>query len=234
MVPGKAVPEKTREEPRVDSGAALSDPATLSGGSATNKLTMPILRNTNWNYGAPKARYRKNELQLRQPKGFPIKPLKITLDRAREEAELEAAAKRYADPDFEIYEDWKENNELEEADDYDGKVEPESEVEDSIAEDTLDDFAYDNMDGNADDSDASAELPTSRVIPEKPTALVDSLGRTRAATNRRKAQEVSDSIISLGVSRQGNGNATVDNKKRKHTNTQMAKQPRKTLPKKSV
>lgn len=34
MVPVKAVPEKTCEEPRVDSGAALSDPAALSSGSA--------------------------------------------------------------------------------------------------------------------------------------------------------------------------------------------------------
>lgn len=34
MVPVKAVTEKTREEPRVDSGAALSDPAALSSGSA--------------------------------------------------------------------------------------------------------------------------------------------------------------------------------------------------------
>lgn len=33
MVRGKLVPEKTSEEPRLDSGAVLSDSAALSGGS---------------------------------------------------------------------------------------------------------------------------------------------------------------------------------------------------------
>ncbi|KAL1800499.1 hypothetical protein ACET3X_000841 [Alternaria dauci] len=227
MVRRKRVPKKTREEPRMDSGAALSDPAVLSGGSAKGELMIPTLRNTNWNYGAAKARYRKTELQLRQPKGFPIKPLKITLERARGEAELEAAAKRYADPDFEIHEDCKEDN-------YDGEVEPENEGTDSIVVNTPDDFEYSSADDSADESDASAELPASKVISEKPVALIDSLGRTRAATSRRKAQEVSDSTKLPRVSHEDKENVIVDNKKRKRGNRQAAKQPRKTLPKKSV
>jgi hypothetical protein len=190
---------------------------------------MPTLRNTNWDYGAPKARYRKNELQLRQPKAFPIKVLKITLSRAHEEAELEAAAKRYVDPEFEIYEDLEQ-------DDYNVKIEDEGEDEEAeeIAEKVAEGFAYDSADGSADDSDASTELPVSKTITRKPAALVDSRGRTRAATTLRKAQKVSESTMPTSVSPENKEDATVDNKKHKHGSTRVAKQPRKTLPKKPV
>jgi hypothetical protein len=188
---------------------------------------MPTLRNTNWDYGAPKARYRKNELQLRQPKAFPIKVLKITLSRAREEAELEAATKRYVDPEFEVYEDLEQE-------DYNVKVEDEDEEAEEIAEKVAEGFVYDSADGSADDSDASTELPVSKIITRKPAALVDSRGRTRAATTLRKAQEMSESTMPTSVSPENKEHATVDNKKHKHGSTRAAKQPGKTLPKKPV
>ncbi|KAG9192028.1 hypothetical protein G6011_10762 [Alternaria panax] len=204
MARGQAVPEKKHEGPRLDSGAALSDP------------------NTDWDYGTPKAHYRKNELKLLQPKGFPIKPLTATLIRARKEAELETAAKRYSDTDFEIYEDFEGDDKVEEG------------YEDEEEEDVAENVADNSADGSADNSDASTELTVSTFITEKPAALVDSRGRTRAATTRRKAQEASDPTMSTDFLREAKADATIDSKKRKHRSTQACKQPTKTLPKKVV
>jgi hypothetical protein len=192
---------------------------------------MPILRGTNWDYGTPKARYRKDELQLRQPKGFPITPLKITLERARKESRIEAAAKEYAGSNFEIYEDLEglEENDYVEVEDEDDVEEAED-----TADEAADDSAYNSADSSADDSDASADLTVFRTIAEKPAPLVDSRGRTRAATNRRKNQEASDSTMPTIVSSEDGETAAVGQKDRKRCTTQAVKQPRKISAKKST
>ena len=69
---------------------------------------MPAFHHTNRDFGTPNARYASDELQLKQPKHFPIIPLASTLARAREEAEAEAEARGYCGPDFSIYEDTEE------------------------------------------------------------------------------------------------------------------------------
>ncbi|KAI4668382.1 uncharacterized protein J4E88_001289 [Alternaria novae-zelandiae] len=194
----KVAPKKAYEEPRIDSGAALSDPAVPSDGPAPNgTLVMPILLKTDWDLGTPKARLRRNDLQLRQPKGFPIKPLKITLDRARKEAAMKALAKDCVDSDFEAYEEFEKVGEVKKQIEVEGKDDDE-EAEDT-ADEELEGSVYDSADGSANDSDDSYELPATRVVTEKSAALVDSRGRTRAATNRRKAQEVSDATCQTSV-----------------------------------
>lgn len=160
-------------------------------------LVMPILLKTDWDLGTPKARLRRNDLQLRQPKGFPIKPLKITLDRARKEAAMKALAKDCVDSDFEAYEEFEKVGEVKKQIEVEGKDDDE-EAEDT-ADEELEGSVYDSADGSANDSDDSYELPATRVVTEKSAALVDSRGRTRAATNRRKAQEVSDATFQTSV-----------------------------------
>jgi len=160
-------------------------------------LVMPILLKTNWDLGTPKARLRKNDLQLRQPKGFPIKPLKITLDRARKEAAIKALSKNCVDSDFEVYEELEKVGEVKKAIEAEEKND-EEEAEDTAGEE-LEGSVHDSADGSADDSDDSYELSVTRVVNEKPAALVDSRGRTRAATNRRKAQEASEATMQTSV-----------------------------------
>jgi len=162
-----------------------------------SNLIVPILQKTNWDFGTPKARLRENDLQLRQPKGFPIKPLKITLDRARKEAAMKALAKNCVDSDFGVYEELEKVGEAKKA------IEVEEKNDEEEAEDTADEelegSVYDSADGSANDSDDSYELPVTRVVTEKPAALVDGRGRTRAATNRRKAQEASETTTQTSV-----------------------------------
>ncbi|KAI4955400.1 hypothetical protein J4E91_001260 [Alternaria rosae] len=194
----KAAPEKAYEEPRIDSGAALSDPAALSGGPGrTGNLVVPILQKTNWDHGTPKARFRKNDLRLRQPKGFPIIPLKATLERARKESAIEASAKNRVDLHFEVYEELEKAGKVEDGIEV-GEEDDEEEAEDT-ADEEVEGSMYDSADDSANDSDDSDELPTTRVVTEKPAMLADSRGRTRAATNRRKAQEASEPSMQTSV-----------------------------------
>jgi hypothetical protein len=183
---------------------------------------MPVLRKTNWDYGASKVRYRENVLILRQPRGFPIIPLKITLERARREAVIKASTKKHAGTDLDVYKNLEEVDKVVEEDDYgEAQDEDREEEEDEEEEDEgSGDSAYDSSDASANDSNDSAEPPATKVITEKPVALVDRRGRTRAATKQRKAQDASDSTMPTSVSIEDRQHPTVGLKKCRRSSTQ--------------
>jgi hypothetical protein len=178
---------------------------------------MPVLRKTNWDYGASQVRYRENVLILRQPRGFPIIPLEITLERARREAVIKASTKKHAGTDLDVYKNLEEIDKLVEEDDCnEAQDEDREEDEDEASEDSV----YDSADASANDSNDSAELPATKVITEKPVALVDRRGRTRAATKQRKAQDASDSTMPTSVSIEDRQHPTVGLKKCRRSGTQ--------------
>jgi hypothetical protein len=143
---------------------------------------VPTFRHTDWNFGTPKSRYAKDELQLKQPDGFPIIPLASTLTRARQDAEAEAAHKGYCGPDFAIYEDT-------------------GEVDDALP-------------------DLCEIVVVAESTKDKSSTVIDSRGRTRAATKR----------LGLGGATtlsEEKEKAAQEGKKRKRGGTQAAKQSRK-------
>jgi hypothetical protein len=179
---------------------------------------MPVLRKTNWDYGVSRARYRENELLLRQPRGFPIIPLKTTLERARREGVIKASTKKHVGTDFDVYKDLEEIDKVVEEEDYDeAQDEDREEEEDEASEDS----AYDSADASANDGNDSAELPATKVITEKPVALVDRRGRTRAATKQRKAQDASESTMPTSISSEDRQHQTVGLKERRRSGTQV-------------
>ena len=183
---------------------------------------MPTFLHTNWDCGVPNVRYRKDELQLQQPKGFPIIVMPSTLARARKEAEARAKVVSYTGHCFEIYEDEDEGeNGVGGEDDYEAGDEEDGEYE---CEDQNDYY-------EKDDHHVQASAPTfiSEVASRKPLAVVDSLGRTRAAANRLKAQvSESDQLAGPpGTSIICGEDKAAGNRKRKRGATQASKKPRK-------
>jgi hypothetical protein len=142
---------------------------------------MPALHRTNWDFGTPKPRYASNELQLKQPKYFPIIPLDSTLVRAREEEETKAEAKGYGGPEFDIYEDTDEVD------------------------------------------DALPEIVVASTTKDKSSTIIDSRGRTRAASKRLGL----GGATTTETSSEEKENPTQADKKRKRGRAQAAKQPRK-------
>jgi hypothetical protein len=142
-------------------------------------LALPTLRQTNWDFGTPRSRYARDELQLMQPEGFPIIPLASTLARAREEAEAEAVVREYSGPDFAIYEDTIEEH------------------------------------------DALPEI----VVPDTTdNKVIDSRGRTRAASKRLGLDAAT---APNDASSEEKENTTQAGTKRKRGGAQVGKQPRK-------
>ena len=214
---------------------------------------MPTLRHTDWNYGIPNARYHEDELQLKQPNGFPIILMPSTLARARQEAEARAEVVAYTGPYFEIYEDEnEEGNVAWVGDEVDAEGEDEYEVgeeEEKLASEEKDgdeaeeydeydehdagdgtDGEYVYEDENEYQEQASTATPIDDAVARKPLAVVDSLGRTRAATNRLKVQvvEVDQPAGLSGTSHACEEDNATGNKKRKRGVTQASKQPKKT------
>lgn len=184
---------------------------------------MSEFRHARWDFGAAKAQYREDELQLRQPKGFPIIPLPSTVARAFEEAEIAAAARNYAEPEFDIYEDAHDSrcNTTANACDKTVGTEPRT---------TMDEEGDDGKNGDeneqANNENAHEAHPSdANVIKDGQNsgAPVDTLGRTRAATSRRKALETIQIEDSLESIEEDDGNS----KKRKRGHAQRSTQPRK-------
>lgn len=183
---------------------------------------MLTLLHTNWDCDVPNALYCKDELQLQQPKGFPIIVMPSTLARARKEAEARAKVVSYTGPCFEIYEDEDEGE---------NGVGGEDEYKAGDEEDGAYEWEDQNDYHDKDDRYVQASGPTfiSEVAFRKPLAVVDSLGRTRAAANRLKAQAIeSDQLAGpLGTSSVRGEDKATGNRKRKRGVTQASKQPRK-------
>ena len=183
---------------------------------------MPTLLHTNWDCDVPNTRYRKDKLQLRQPKGFPITVMPSTLARARKEAEARAKVVSYTGSCFEIYEDEDEGeNGASGEDKYEAGDEKDGEYE----------YEDQNDYHDKDDYHVRASAPTFifEVATRKPLAVVDSLGRTRAAANRLKAQVIeSDQVAGPPRTSSVCGeDKAAGNRKRKRGVTQASKQPRK-------
>ncbi|EUC45002.1 hypothetical protein COCMIDRAFT_96700 [Bipolaris oryzae ATCC 44560] len=218
--------EVLRKEPRIDSGTALSDPVVTSSGQfSAKKVHMPELRNTKYDFGVAKAQYGENELKLRQPEGFPIIPLPITIARAYEEAAMAAAARDHSELVFDIYEDVNDGTRKTTA-------EEDHEMVDAYTSGTVGE--EEEQGNNSDEARQVGDENHHGVPPNSTNATkidprldvhVDSLGRTRAAAHRRKALET----IQLGDHA---GDLTGDviiigsNKKRTSSRIQKPTQPR--------
>ncbi|USP73855.1 hypothetical protein yc1106_01129 [Curvularia clavata] len=210
------------KEPRIDSGAALSDIGVpISDQFSDRKLQMSEPYFTRYNFGAAKAHYREDELQLRQPEGFPIIPLPSTVARAFKEAEEAAAARDYAAPEFNIYVDANE-----------GTCDTTANACDNVTDTESGAIIGEEGDGNnGEENEQASNENDHEVLPNVANAArdgqssdvaVDILGRTRAATNRRKALETIQTGDSLG-SMEEEGNS----KKRRRGNTRRSAQPKK-------
>lgn len=187
---------------------------------------MPELRNTKYDFGAAKAQYGENELQLRQPEGFPIIPLPITIVRAYEEAAMAAAARDHSELVFNIYEDVNDGTRRTTA-------EEDHEMIDADANETVGEEEEQVNNGDearqVGDENDHAVPPNSTSATKSDPRLdvhVDSLGRTRAAAHRRKALET----IQLGdhaVDLAGDLTSMGSSKKRTSSRIQKSTQPRK-------
>ncbi|KAJ5057090.1 hypothetical protein J3E72DRAFT_249551 [Bipolaris maydis] len=223
----RVLSEVLRKEPRIDSGTALSDPySILQNSCASRKVKMPELHNTKYDFGAAKAQYGENELQLRQPEGFPIIPLPITIARAYEEAAMAAAARDHSEVVFDIYEDVNDGTRK-------TTTEEDHEMINADADETVGEV---EEQGNIDDEARQVGDENHHEVPPNSTNAtksnprldvhVDSLGRTRAAAHRRKALEtiqlgdhtgdLKAEVASMGIS-----------KKRTSSRIQKSTQPRK-------
>ena len=177
-------------------------------------------RHTRYDFSAAKAHYREDELQLRQPEGFPIIPLPITVARAFKEAEEAAAARDCAEPEFDIYVD--ADNGTCNTTVCENMINTES---GAILGDKEEDDNNQNENEQASNENGHKALPGAANVAKdgrNSDVAVDTLGRTRAATNRRKALETLEITDSLGgVEEEGNS------KKRRRGNAGRSAQPRK-------
>ncbi|XP_014556109.1 hypothetical protein COCVIDRAFT_27007 [Bipolaris victoriae FI3] len=224
--------EVLRKEPRIDSGTVLSDPVVTSSGQfSAKKVQMPELRNTKYDFGAAKAQYGENELQLRQPEGFPIIPLPITVARAYEEAAMAAAARDYSELVFDIYEDVNDGTRKTVA-------EEDHEMVDAYASGTVGE--EEEQGNNGDEARQMGDENHHEVPPNSTNATksdprldvhVDSLGRTRAAAHRRKALETIQLVDHAGDL--GDVTSMGSSKKRTSSRIQKSTQPRKQSVRKS-
>ncbi|RMZ71437.1 hypothetical protein GMOD_00006547 [Pyrenophora seminiperda CCB06] len=212
----------------------------------------PTLRPKDW---------RKDELQLKQPEGFPIIPLQSTLDRARKEVEARAEVVGYAGPTFEIFEDEDDrDNVTGGGDEIDAEGEDESDVEEDEVEDDDEEeeeeddddegseheekeHALENGDleevekncehdaGNEEDGEHEYEdeiVHSDQAVAEKPLAIVDSRGRTRAAAKRLGIQLITSDQTAGPPSASGTGKESkkTGKHKRKRSITETSQQPR--------
>ncbi|CAA9966294.1 Nop14 domain containing protein [Pyrenophora teres f. maculata] len=255
MVRQRSTRNAPLKEPRIDSGAAMSSDTVVPGSSSSSRtLEMPMLLHTDWECEAPNVRYRKDELQLKQPKGFPIILMPSTLERARKEAEAGAGVVRHTGPYFEIYEDEEDEDVGSGGDDIDAEGEDDIDAE---GEDDIDAEGEDDIDAEGEDeyevgdeenneheyedennyNDKNDYLdqtctakPISAPVARKPLAVVDCLGRTRAAAKSLKvaveSKQPADAQNTPDVC--DNEDKAAGNKKRKRGVTQASKKPKKT------
>lgn len=183
---------------------------------------MSETQHTRYDFGAAKAHYRKDELQLRQPEGFPIIPLPSTVARAFEEAEEAAVARDRAEPEFDIYVDANDGTCDTTANACDNVIDTESRAIVGEEEDDGNNTNKNEQASNENDHEALPNVANMAKDGKDSDVAVDTLGRTRAATNRRKVLETIQTGDSLG-SMEEEGNS----KKRRRGNTRRSTQPRK-------
>lgn len=196
-----------------------------------SKLQMPELQNTNRGVGVYKAQYCKDELQLRQPKGFPIIPLPSTVARAREEAEAEAAVRPNSKLEFDIYEDAGHQEKKVPADDTAEEIN--GEAREISGEKDGNDFSGESAQLEKEGREALPSFTSAAETTHKSSAPVDSHGRTRAAANRRKAlgsiqlENSHEGLVGKEDDKASNG------KKRRSDRTQVSRQAKKRSVRKS-
>ncbi|KAI2478240.1 hypothetical protein Ptr902_10435 [Pyrenophora tritici-repentis] len=201
---------------RIDSGAAMSsDPVAPSGGSRIVEMpevsgdgAAPKMPTVLGNSAAPKRSLRKDDLKLKQPKGFPIILMPSTLARARKEAENGTENVFHTPEFFKVFED--------------------AELEDDLIDGEEDE--NDHNDKNDYYDQASTAKLISAPVTRKPLAIVDRLGRTRAAARRLQAalegEQPADAQTTPSVCDEEDKAAGTN--KRKRGVTQASKEPRKT------
>ncbi|KAL7780159.1 hypothetical protein CFE70_010181 [Pyrenophora teres f. teres 0-1] len=240
MVRQRSTRNAPLKEPRIDSGAAMSSDTVVPGSSSSSRtLEMPMLLHTDWECEAPNVRYRKDELQLKLPKGFPIILMPSTLERARKEAEAGAGVVRHTGPYFEIYEDEEEDEDMASGgDDLDAEgeddIDAEGEDEYEVGDEENNEHEYEDENNYNDNNDyldqTCTAKPISAPVARKPLAVVDCLGRTRAAAKSLKvpveSKQPADAPNTPDVC--DNEDKAGGNRKRKRGVTQASKKPRKT------
>ncbi|KAI0574101.1 hypothetical protein PtrSN002B_008651 [Pyrenophora tritici-repentis] len=263
---------------RIDSGAAMSsDPVAPSGGSRIVEMpevsgdgASPKMPTVLGNSAAPKRSLRKDDLKLKQPKGFPIILMPSTLARARKEAENGTENVFHTPEFFKVFEDAELEDDLSDGEEGDGASgeddvetgeeekhdageeesaleegdEHEAEGEEDDEKDAGDDndagdednseFEYGDENDHNDKNDYYDQASTAKLISapvtRKPLAIVDRLGRTRAAARRLQAalegEQPADAQTTPSVCDEEDKAAGTN--KRKRGVTQASKEPRKT------
>jgi hypothetical protein len=175
-------------------------------------------------------------LRLKQPVGFPIVPLPSTVKRWREEVEMENEA------DFEIYEEEEEEEEDvggQEKDAGDGVYEDEDEddtlpLTDITATTIYEKDDYEDTEGEDEvqtlvktsDSDAyedAYEDSENTIVFKSSSSVVDSHGRTRAASKLLKSDITTESLSSSSAAVE---HVKSGGRERRLGRVQAAKQPK--------
>lgn len=202
----------------------------------SSEMQMAEFRNRKRDFSMFKAQYEKNELQLRQPDGFPIIPLPSTLEHLCEEADMRAMALDSARVRFEIYEDAGNGGTGETTANEDAEMmdaEADEKVDEREEQDINDAENKEVRDENV--QQAHPKFVNAAKITRKQDALVDTRGRTRAAANRRKALEAVqlDDHSELATAAKEENMDVVNSKKGAHDRTRKSVRPRRKPARKS-